>query len=187
MIDRLSDDSSKDDVKMKILNASLSKVVHVHVRVWAVFRHLDVVHTLRPQVRGHELVRPRREVVAHVLTLPFVRDVDVVGGSREANREDDEAGDYEIRPRRSRPANLTVLLVIVPVPAILNVGARVLAALSASADLPGHASADSLPFARVLRRGIGSASDSGSKAEMASSTSTRHAPAPPKHAASHVQ
>ena len=38
-------------------------------------------------------MRPRREVVAHVLTLPFVRDVDVVGGSREANREDDEAGD----------------------------------------------------------------------------------------------
>ena len=33
MIDSLSDDSSKDDVK--ILNASLSKVVHVHVRVRA--------------------------------------------------------------------------------------------------------------------------------------------------------
>mmetsp|Transcript_15071 Transcript_15071/g.58949 ORF Transcript_15071/g.58949 Transcript_15071/m.58949 type:complete len:249 (-) Transcript_15071:8-754(-) len=130
---------------------SLSKVVHVHVRFRVVVRHLHVVHALRPQMRGHELLRPTREVVAHVLTLPFVRQVDVVGGSREANREDDEAGDYEIRPRRSRRSRVDLPI---RVRTIVDVGARdgprrVLRLRRLTlARLLGRAS----PLARILRR-----------------------------------
>ena len=64
---------------------------------------------------------PRGQVIAHVLSLSFVREIDVVGGSGEANRKHREPGDDKVRPGRSRAVDRIVIVVIV----VIYIGAGV--------------------------------------------------------------